>query len=328
MTPKVTFIIPVKNEERFLEPCIKSLLSLDYPKDKVEIVFAEGKSTDNTRVIIERYTKKNKNIKILDNPTGNTSIGRNICVENATGDFIMNFSGHAVAPKDFLTIIMKKFNGQPVEVAGVGVSNISPDKQTFNAHVAGAAFLGFMAGSGFFMQNTVFKDERFVEHMSFTCYRKEIFDEVGNFDPEFWCGQDAEFDIRVRKKGYKILYIPDTSIFHYKRDNPRALFHQLYRYGIARMKIIKKHPRTWRIFHFFPSFFVLGVAFFIFLAILHIIPWVIIGLLILVYVGLCFLSTAQVTKNPLIIMTSLFYYLLIKLAYGIGFIRGILPARL
>ncbi len=240
----------------------------------------------------------------------------------------MNFSGHAVAPRDFLTIIMKKFSNQPFEVAGIGVSNISPKKQTFNAHVAGAAFLGFMAGSGFFMQNTVFKNERFVEHMSFTCYRKEIFEKVGFFDPEFWCGQDAEFDIRVRQKGYKILYIPDTVILHYKRDNPRALFHQLYRYGIARMKMIKKHPRTWKIFHFFPSFFVLGAVFFIILAILHIIPWIIIALLILVYLGLCFLSTAQVTKNPLIIMTSLFYYLLIKLAYGIGFIRGILPARL
>ncbi len=58
MTQKVTFIIPVKNEEQYIEDCINSLLSLDYPQDKIEILFSEGKSTDNTREIIERFAKK------------------------------------------------------------------------------------------------------------------------------------------------------------------------------------------------------------------------------------------------------------------------------
>ena len=326
--PKVTFIIPVRNEEKYIGSCITSLLSLDYPMDKIEILFAEGQSTDGTRAIIEGYAKKFKGIKIFDNPTGNTSIGRNIGVQNATGEFIMNFSGHAVVPKEFLTLIMKKFSVQPREVAGVGVSNISPEKQTFHAQVAGAAFLGFMAGSGFFMQNTVFNDERFVGHMSFTCYRREIFDLVGNFDPDFWCGQDAEFDIRVRQKGYKILYTPETAVLHYKRDTPGALFRQLYRYGIARMKMIKKHPQTWRIFHFFPSFFVLGVSLLILLALLSVIPWTVIGVLTLLYLALCFVSSARVTQDPLIIISSPFYYILIKLAYGLGFLRGLFPGKL
>ena len=65
--PKVSFIIPVRNDDKYIEECINSLLSLDYPEEKVEIIFAEGGSTDNTRKIIEEYAKKHENIKIIDN---------------------------------------------------------------------------------------------------------------------------------------------------------------------------------------------------------------------------------------------------------------------
>ena len=325
--PKVSFIIPVRNEEKYIEDCINSLLSLDYPKDKIEIIFAEGKSTDKTHEILEKYAKKYDNIKIFNNPTGNTAVGRNICVKNATGDMLMNFSGHAVASKNLLKVLALKLKNQPEDVAGIGCSNVSPEKQNFVGKVAGAAFLGFMAGSGLFMQNAVFKKEKFVEHMAFTCYRKEVFDKVGLFDPEFWCGQDAEFDIRVKKAGYKILYTPQTRVNHFKRDTVKGLFNQLYRYGIARAKMIKKHPDTLKIFHLFPSLFILGVAFIFFLWVFHLISTLLLVYLIVIYVALCFVSTARISKNPVVIITSVFFYLLIKTSYGLGFLRGIITGK-
>ena len=325
--PKVSFIIPVRNEEKYIEECINSLLSLDYPEEKVEIIFAEGGSTDNTRKIIEEYAKKHENIKIIDNPTGNTAIGRNICIKNASGEMLMNFSGHAIASKNLLKVLALKLKELPENVAGVGCSNISPEKQNFVGRVAGAAFLGFMAGSGIFMQNAVFKDEKYVEHMAFTCYRKEIFEKVGLFDPEFWCGQDAEFDIRVKKAGYKILYTPETKVYHFKRDTVGGLFKQLYRYGIARAKMIKKHPDTLRIFHLFPSLFILGSIFVAALYFMNIIPLIFVLSLILLYLILCLLSTFMVTRNPVTIFASVFFYLLIKISYGLGFLRGLITGK-
>lgn len=163
-----------------------------------------------------------------------------------------------------------------------------------------------MAGSGLFMQNAVFKRERYVEHMAFTCYRKEIFDRVGLFDPEFWCGQDAEFDIRVKKAGYKILYTPQTTVSHFKRDTVKGLFNQLYRYGIARAKMIKKHPDALKIFHLFPSLFILGVIFLFILWAINLISSLLIISLTILYVALCFISTARISKDPVVIITSVF----------------------
>ncbi|MCD6222088.1 MAG: glycosyltransferase family 2 protein [Thermoplasmata archaeon] len=325
--PKVSFIIPARNEEKYIKDCIESLLSLDYPQDKVEIIFAEGNSNDRTREIIEEYAKKHKNIKVYDNPSGNTAIGRNICIENSTGDMLMNFSAHSIASKNLLKVLALKLKEQPENVAGVGCSNISPKKQNFVGRVAGATFLGFMAGSGIFMQNAVFKEEKYVEHMAFTLYRKEIFQKIGMFDPEFWCGQDAEFDIRVKKAGYKILYTPETVVYHFKRDTVKGLFKQLYRYGIARAKMIRKHPDTIKIFHLFPSLFVLGSLFFFILTIIKIFPlWLFLSL-VLLYIALCLISTARVTKDIFVIITSVFFYLLIKISYGLGFIRGIITGK-
>jgi len=326
--PKVSFIIPARNEEKFIEDCMQSLLSLDYPKEKVEILFAEGNSSDRTREILEGYAEEHGNVKIFDNPTGNTAIGRNICMEHVTGEMIMNFSAHVIAPEKLLKVLVPKLASQSDDVAGVGCSNVSPEKQNFVGEVSGAAFLGFMAGSGIFMQNTVFDDERFVEHMSFTLYRKEILGKTGLFDPDFWCGQDAELDIRVKKAGYKILYTPEIQVRHYKRHTIRALFRQMYRYGIARAKMIKKHPDTAKVFHLLPSSIIGGVLLMLFLWAVNIIPSIFLIIGGASYLILCLISTTRVSKNPLVIISSIFFYLLIAIGYGLGFIRGAIYGKL
>lgn len=326
--PKVSFLIPVLNEEQTIRQCLDSLIKLDYPSDKIEILFAVGPSTDNTNNIIKEYANKHKNIKIFENPTGNTSIGRKICVENSTGEMLMNYSAHAVAEKNLLKVLALKLLPSDKKIAAVGCSNVSPEKQDFIGKVAGVAFSGIMGGKNLFVQNAVFDSERFSNHISFACYRKKAVLEVGNFDPEFWCGQDAELDLRLLKAGYKILYTPETKVYHFKRNTLKSLFRQMYRYGIARAKMVKKHPKTLKLFHLFGSGFILGMILLLILTILNIIPLWIIPLLALVYVLLCIFSSFQVTKKPTLIISSIFFYFLIHVGYGVGFIRGIFPSKL
>ena len=69
---KVSVICPVFNEERFIEPCLMSILEQDYPKEYIEVFIIDGNSTDKTRDIVSRYTSEYSFIRLLDNP--NTSI--------------------------------------------------------------------------------------------------------------------------------------------------------------------------------------------------------------------------------------------------------------
>ncbi|HIH28763.1 MAG TPA: glycosyltransferase, partial [Thermoplasmata archaeon] len=80
--PKVSFIMPVLNEERTIQKCLDSVFSLEYPRENIEVVIAKGPSQDNTNALLEEYAKSNKSIVLVENPTGNTSIGRNICISH------------------------------------------------------------------------------------------------------------------------------------------------------------------------------------------------------------------------------------------------------
>ena len=64
----VTIICPVYNEEKFIEKCFNSILKQDYPHDNIELFFVDGRSTDNTREIINRLSNEYGFVKLLDNP--------------------------------------------------------------------------------------------------------------------------------------------------------------------------------------------------------------------------------------------------------------------
>ena len=71
--PKVSFLIPILNEEKTIKACLDSLFELDYPRNKIEILIARGLSDDNTDKIIDEYVKTYRNIKLFENPTGSRS---------------------------------------------------------------------------------------------------------------------------------------------------------------------------------------------------------------------------------------------------------------
>ncbi|VVB60900.1 Dolichyl N-acetyl-alpha-D-glucosaminyl phosphate 3-beta-D-2,3-diacetamido-2,3-dideoxy-beta-D-glucuronosyltransferase [uncultured archaeon] len=326
--PTVSFIMPILNEEKTIKNCLDSLFSLDYPKEKMEIVIAKGPSVDNTNTILEEYANKNNNIILLENPTGNTSIGRNICIKHASGEMLMNYSGHVIAEKNLLKELAVRLQSLSADVAAVGCSNLSPGKQNFVGEVSGAAFLSFMGGRNFFSQNAVFPEEKYTDHLSFSCYRKDVLNKVGGFDPVFWCGQDYELDIRLRKAGYKILYTPKTKVYHFKRDSVRSLWHQMYRYGIARAKMVKKHPDTLRFFHLLGPGFILGGVLIVILTLLGFLPVWVIPCLIVAYLLMSMISTMQITRKPSIVVSSVLFYLLIHVGYGTGFLRGVVYSKL
>lgn len=326
--PIVSFLIPLRNEEKTLSQSLDSLLDQDYPQDKIEIILALGPSTDNTPTIAQDYAHKHKNITLIDNPTGNTAIGRNLCIDHSTGPLLMNYSGHAIAEKDLVTVLVQTLQQQPPDVAAVGCSNLSPPDQSFIAQASGAAFLSFLGGKSFFSQNATYPTERFTDHISFALYRRGPVEQVGKFDPDFWCGQDYELDIRLRDAGYKILYTPNTRVMHFKRASVKTLWRQMYRYGIARAKMVKKHPETLQFFHLLGPVFIIGVFVIIILSAILLIPIWVLPLLVIAYALVSVVSMAQTIQRLAIVIASPIFYLLIHIGYGLGFLRGLVYSRL
>jgi hypothetical protein len=102
----------------------------------------------------------------------------------------------------------------------------------------------------------------------------------------------------------------------------------MYRYGIARAKMVKKHPDTLKIFHLLGPGFILGGVLVVLLTILQLLPLWVILCLILTYIAMSLVSTLQITRKPSVVVSSILFYLLIHVGYGAGFLRGILYSKL
>ncbi len=65
--PSVTIVMPVRNEARFIERSLGAVLNQDYPTDKLEIVIADGMSSDQTVTLIRRMTSTHR-LQVVPNP--------------------------------------------------------------------------------------------------------------------------------------------------------------------------------------------------------------------------------------------------------------------
>lgn len=320
--PIISVIMPVYNEGKFIDECLNSLTKQDSPKESFEVLIADGGSTDNTLKIIKKYQNK-LNIKLLSNPKKNTASGRNICIEKSIGKYILNYSGHVVAEKNLISTLINKLDKSKKEVGGIGCANYSPNSQNFVGKSVGTVMLSILGGVKSVDQNSNFKEEIEVNSIAFCAYKKNILDKVGLFDENFWVGQDGEFNLRVRKAGYKIIFTPETKVYLFKRNDVKSFTRQMYRYGIAAYKRGVKHKDNNKLVYKIPSLFVicnfLGI---ITLFIPKIRLFYPLGLIIYSILG--WISSIFVTRNPLVVLASPFFYFIEHFAYGIGFGKGLI----
>ena len=92
--PLVTIAMPSFNEEHYIEACIASVQAQDYPKERIEILIADGRSTDRTREILARLAEADPRIRVVDNPERIQAPGLNRLVREARGDIVVRMDVH------------------------------------------------------------------------------------------------------------------------------------------------------------------------------------------------------------------------------------------
>ncbi len=325
-TPLVSVVVPVRNEERYIGECLRSLMGQDYPKGKYEVLVVDGRSEDRTRDIVGKFMKRHRNIRLIENPELNVSAGRDVGFRNASGEIVVSFSGHSYADRDFLSKLVSRLVKSDESVAGVGCRHETPASDPPTARA-----IGLVTSSAFGGMGTTFKnpeEEQVVDSVAFTVYRKKVIEEVGGpSDPELGCtGNDAELNLRIKEAGYKLLYTPDTTAYHHKRAGIYNFFRWVFNYGVARAKIVRKHRRSAKLIHALPSIFIIGlvltgilsffsrVFFFLFLFAL--------GAYFLSALG----SSVMVSRGygPKYVPRLLLVYFVEHVGYGLGFLYGVL----
>jgi len=99
----ISIILPIRNEATFIEKSLDALLSQDYPQDQIEILIADGMSTDGTREIIRQYQQSHPNILLIDNPGRIVPTGMNAAIREAHGEIIIRVDGHCIIAPDYVS---------------------------------------------------------------------------------------------------------------------------------------------------------------------------------------------------------------------------------
>lgn len=106
----VSVIVITKNNAKTIERCITHLLNQDYPREKYEIVFVDGHSTDGTDKLIKEYAKTRSFIRLYYENYGTMGYARNLGINKSKGDIIVFTDGDAYPPRNWVKRIVDAFN--------------------------------------------------------------------------------------------------------------------------------------------------------------------------------------------------------------------------
>ncbi len=240
----ISVIIITYNEEENIKDCLNSLLKVDYPKDRYEVIVVDS-STDSTPEIVSEYKK----VRLIKSRKG-FSQQRNKGWNHAVFNIIAFVDADTIVPSEYLKIIDKTFKNK--ETAAIG-GNAYPPENT-NRFGIWAACVGHPAGGAMGFKANMKKSQKkplFLPSCNFAV-RKEILEAVNGFDPEFYDGgEDVDISRRIKKLGFSLKYIPELTVYHKPRTSLKKYIQ--WNRGVGKSKFNLKHPSLLKLI-FQPSF--------------------------------------------------------------------------
>ena len=205
--PKISIIVPTKNEETVIRRCLDGILNIDYPKDKMQIIVVDGKSDDNTRKICSEFSEKYpENIKVICEKTAKGKpAALNLALPYINGDIVGVFDADSLPEKEVLSKVAFYFTDDKVMALQGRTTSLNEKTNALTRVIATeekAWFQALLSGRE--------KLKLFVP-LTGSCQfvRRNIVEELGGWD-ENSLTEDVEFALRLVEKNHLIKYAPDV----------------------------------------------------------------------------------------------------------------------
>ncbi len=237
MSDLVTVVVPARNEEANLGPCLSSILNQDWRN--LQLLVVDGASTDGTRAVVQGFAGRDPRVELLVNPQGTIPGSLNLALRAARGSWFIRVDAHASVPPDYVRRLVHHLESG--DWGGVGGRK---DGQGITP--AGRAIAAAMA-SPFGVGNSTYhhgRCVRTVDHIPFGAYPTALARELGGWDERLLANEDYEFDYRVRRQGRQLLFDPELKIGWQCRQAVPELFHQYRRYGRGKADVARLHPAS------------------------------------------------------------------------------------
>jgi len=267
--PSVTVIVPCFNEEKLIKEKIENILNLDYPQEKLEVIFVDGGSEDKTVAILKENTKNFPFIKVKTSPQKGKISQINYILKDTKNPIVVITDVDGIMQKDTLKKLVKELKEKDVGVVGAFVmpQNACPEEyQYWKTHNRTKILESICYSTSI---------------VSASCYafKKELLHQF----PEDVIADDIYLPFYANLKGYKALYSQEVVCFEKRsaRNTKEMFFHKFrkanaYITEVLRFSYCLPHLSLfWRIIYLTRTLQVLGL------------PWI---LMILVFFSVGFIS--------------------------------------
>ncbi|HEV8699783.1 MAG TPA: glycosyltransferase family 2 protein [Candidatus Polarisedimenticolia bacterium] len=236
--PFVSIVMPCLNEREFIVSCLESVRHQDYPPERLEILVADGGSSDGTRQILERMAREDSRIRVIDNPDQLQACGMNAGIREACGELIVRMDVHCEYAADYVRRCVQTLARTGAD--NVGGAQRAKAKSGFQQAVCAALASPLGVGGARYRSPA---GEGFVDTVFLGAFRRRAFETVGLYDRRAFTNEDAELNQRIRQAGGKVYLSRDIVVHYFPRGSFDALGRQYFRYGMGRARTFLKHAR-------------------------------------------------------------------------------------
>ncbi|MBN2203259.1 MAG: glycosyltransferase [Candidatus Aenigmarchaeota archaeon] len=231
----MSLIVPARNEEKVIGKCLKSILSLSYPKEKMEIIVAIDGSNDKTEKISKSFGKRVRVINSCPKKCKGDAI--NNVLPKCKGKIIGIYDADCIVDKNCLKEAVRHFEDD--NVAGVCGNLKSHNKNQSLVARSLSLETNFISFFEYFL-NGLGANSHFSGKNMFI--RKDVLKKVGGFDTLTFI-EDIEMSLKLKDKGYRTVFEPNAIAWNEEPVSVSSFVKQRMRWARGSIRMLKYKRR-------------------------------------------------------------------------------------
>lgn len=244
--PTVSILVPAHNEAKVIGRTVESLLLLNYPIDKMELIVINDNSSDNSKEILQDIKEKNKNHNFTIINTDKTNGGKgksnalNLAYNLAKGEFIAIYDADNTPERNALKYLIETI--VPNEELGAVIGKFRTRNKSKNllTKFVNIETLSFQwmaqAGRWQLLKLCTIPGTNFV-------LRRSVMDKLGGWDSKA-IAEDTEISFRMYKLGYKIRFVPQAVTWEQEPETVNVWIKQRTRWAKGNIYVLMKYMKN------------------------------------------------------------------------------------
>ena len=251
--PSVSIVMPVRDESDHIDAALDAALAQDY-EGPLEVVVADGGSTDGTFGVVERRAASDSRLTLVDNPDGHAASGLNRAIAASTGDVIVRCDGHAELSPSYVRTAVRVL--EETGAANVGGRQAAVGDRPLQRAIATAMTSPLGVGNSRFHYSQTAGP---VDTVYLGAFRRSAIESVGGFDESLIRNQDYELNHRLATSGQVVWFDPRLEVTYRPRSSLGGLWRQYFSYGAWKRRMLSRSPGALKVRQLAPPLLVIAL---------------------------------------------------------------------